>query len=463
MKYEKIAMLVCFAALLLVPLLLFNFTEDAVSEIDNRKLTGNPFVMEGDLSENVESYINDRIGLRDEMILSYTVLNDRLFGKMVHPSYSYGKDGYIFGAGIWTNEEYGEYHETFADMVKQLQDYCDARGVPFLMVFEPAKPAVLTQYLADGLNYDRTWVTQFLAALDARGVRYLDNTVTLREMTERGEAVFNQKYDANHWNALGAYYGTRAMLEILQQELPTIHVTRPEELAVTYTRQTSLPVSQFPIDEQTPVVSIDMQYENLAAEWLPELDARFRAFGYFVNAERMQEGAPKALVFQGSYMNEYGQPYLINAFGEYVFVHDYENVLRLPYYFNIYQPDCVIFEVAEYTLGDAYFSLAGMQAMDLNPVLADVEAAADTVTAQRLDSGDVSVECGETMTVIRWQTDTACQYAWLELGGSFDFEACEGGYTVTVPTDIYEAEKDTMQIVTADGNTLCRYRVGGRT
>ena len=96
-------------------------------------------------------------------------------------------------------------------------------------------------------------------------------------------------------------------------------------------------------------------------------------------------------------------------------------------------------------------------------MLADVEAAADTENVQRLDSGDVSVERGETMTVIRWQTDTACQYAWLELGGSFDLEACAGGYTVTIPTDIYEAEKDAMQIVTADGNTLCRYRVGGRT
>lgn len=34
-------------------------------------------------------------------------------------------------------------------------------------------------------------------------------------------------------------------------------------------------------------------------------------------------------------MNGYGYKYLQNAFGEYIYVHDYQNILNFPYYYNI--------------------------------------------------------------------------------------------------------------------------------
>lgn len=59
------------------------------------------------------------------MIRSYTILNDKLFGKMVYPIYSYGKEGYVFGSGLTVDTKFGDYHIAFADMVKKIQDYCD--------------------------------------------------------------------------------------------------------------------------------------------------------------------------------------------------------------------------------------------------------------------------------------------------------------------------------------------------
>ena len=93
MKCIKIIFTVLFAIILLIPIAAFNFDEDAVSAIDNRQLAQNPLEADGDLTQNIQDYVNDRIGLRDEMILAYTLLNDRLFDKMVHPSYVYGKEG----------------------------------------------------------------------------------------------------------------------------------------------------------------------------------------------------------------------------------------------------------------------------------------------------------------------------------------------------------------------------------
>ena len=119
MKVLRILTAALFALLILIPMVTFNFEKNAISEIDNRELAGNPLETEGDLTVNLQNYINDRIGLRDEMILSYTVLNDRLFHKMVHPSYVYGKDGYVFGAGLTVWGEYTDYHAAFAEMVKK--------------------------------------------------------------------------------------------------------------------------------------------------------------------------------------------------------------------------------------------------------------------------------------------------------------------------------------------------------
>ena len=43
-----------------------------------------------------------------------------------------------------------------------------------------------------------------------------------------------------------------------------------------------------------------------------------------------------------------GFKFLQTGLGEYIHVHNYENVLNFAYYFNIFQPECVVVEAAEY-------------------------------------------------------------------------------------------------------------------
>ena len=49
--------------IIILPILTFNFEKDAISEIDNRALTANPFSMDeeatgGDLTQNIQNYEN---------------------------------------------------------------------------------------------------------------------------------------------------------------------------------------------------------------------------------------------------------------------------------------------------------------------------------------------------------------------------------------------------------------------
>ncbi|MBM6920333.1 hypothetical protein H6A12_04070 [Phocea massiliensis] len=467
MKFIKVFMTIIFSMIILIPIVTFNFTPNTSSEIDNRMLTENPFSKESlesgvDLTATIENYVNDRIGFRDEMILGYTVLNDKLFGKMVHPNYSYGKDGYVFGAGLTTTANpYSDFHEAFADMVKEIQDYCTFRGTPFLFVLNPAKPAVLSEYIPDGINYDRSWVDQFLAALDEREVRYVDNTQTLREKTEQGEVVFNQKYDANHWNDLGAYYGTNAMLSVLQNDFSTIQLNDLSDFTVSQTLETSLPVSQFPINELVP--SIDLHLDDLISKTSAfqeelQMHPSYQTFGYYQNPDKMQEGAPKALVFQGSYMNKFGYKYLANAFGEYIHIHDYQNVLDFPYYYNIFKPDCVIFEVAEYTFTNTYFDYEGMTQFNPNPPLDVMDTLEISKTEQALPTEQISVEQGTQLTKIYWNTDLYYEYVWLSLGTeTYDMKETENGYEVTLLTQQYDPDAK-IEIVAYDSEKFMIYQ-----
>ena len=443
MKTLRIMTIVAFMLIILLPLIFFNTEPDSISLIDNRKLAENPFSAEGDLTANIEDYVNDRIGFRDTMISAYTILNDKLFDKMVHPSYTYGKDGYVFGAGVTTSNNFGEYHIAFADMVKAIQDYCESRDIPFLFVFNPAKPAVYQDEIADGINYNRQWVDLFFAELDKRGVNYLDNTVTLKELSDSGIEGFNQKYDANHWNDIGAFYGTRKILERMAE---ACHINDLSEFSVSETQKDSLLVSNFPINEYVPQVELTAQFEDLSEDYLSEieLNASYRTFGYYVNEERKEEGSPKALVFQGSYMNVYGYKYMINSLGEYIYVHDYQNVINFPYYCNIFQPDYVIFEVAEYTFSNGYFNYSDMKAIQYNPSLSSLS---DTDYLQAdVSEDEIVVEIGDTLTKITWKTEDIYKYVWLELDNVYDMEAVDDGYQVTIETTAFEQAEDSLKI-----------------
>lgn len=458
MKVLKSVSIVVFSAIIVLPLIFFNFEPNSVSEIDNRLLADNPFTnVEGDVTKSLENYVGDRIGFRDEIILGYTLLNDKLFGKMTHPSYTYGKNGYVFGAGITTKGIFSDYHIVFADMVAATQEYCEDRGVPFLFVFNPAKPAVLSEYIKDGINYSRDWVDLFFAELDKRGVNYLDNTKTLKSAKENGVTVYNQKYDANHWNYFGAFHGTNAMLESLKSRVSNIHINDLSEFEVSEEIMKSLPVSNFPINEAVPLVELKSEVKSLSDKYRNELNMHpsYRTFNYFLNEQRKAEGAPRALVFQGSYMNGFGYKYLANSFSEYISVHDYQNIIDLPYYFNIFKTDCVIFEVAEYTFNEIYFAFEEMKKIDYNKPLEHYKEL--NVTERYLTDKEITVTKGEVLTEILWSTSEDGESVWLLLGKEYDMKKTEGGYAATVSSKDYTENADKLRISLLENDEMTNY------
>lgn len=425
MKKVNVLFLVLFAACLAIPLVCFNFEKDSVSEIDNKVLTELD-ADQGITLEDLTDYINDRIGLRDEALNAYQVLNDRLFHEMEHPTYCYGQDGYVF-LKLEENTVDEEFIAAFCEYLSRVQTYCRDRGVPFIYCVTPSKTTVYSQYLPQGYIYDNQFLACLYENLDRCGINYVDNAAYLTEVAA-GEQIFNKQYDAGHWNDLGEFYGMNHILEEVHRYFPSVQLLELSDYDIEQVEQTTLPVSQFAISEEVP----SFRYVN--EDKLTDLtdafsDIRLSRYHTFsvTQTDREDAALPTVLFFHGSYFNR--NIGLFNfAFGQDCSVHNYLNVLDLDYFFNIFQPDCVILESAEYATNSYYFDLYEMEEKTLNAPLESCDLSlADTVTivdgaAEELP--DLYYEQGDGSRLVNMT-------ASLEAGYSFGYYI-SGGYTYDV-------------------------------
>mgnify|MGYP000896408593 CR=1 FL=1 len=355
MKFLRKIFIVIFIFLLLIPVLSMNLKANQVSEITNSYLT--EFDTSNPLSAKMlTAYLNDRIGFRDDAISAYTKLNDVLFDKMVHPSYTYGKDNHVF-LKLNESEIDLEFIEAFCNYLKQIQDYCEARDVPFIYCVNPGKTTVYKDYLPEGYNYSNAFLDVLYDHLEMYQVNYVSNVdlLTDKAMTEQ---VYNKQYDAGHWNDLGQFYATNHLLEKISEYFPAVKPHSFDDFNISFEQKTSLPVSQFEIDETVPKFTIKNPEEikdiTDQYDWV-EVDSQHPQKIIFENTTA-DEKLPRVLFFHGSYYNR-SQEFYKSAFKETYVIHNYENILDFTYYFNIFEPECVVLETAEYATNRTYFNI----------------------------------------------------------------------------------------------------------
>lgn len=277
------------------------------------------------------------------------------------------------------------------------------------------------------------------------GVNYITNE-DLMKRKSKTEQVYNMKFDAGHWNDLGAFYGTNHILEKVSEYFPAVKPHEMSDFTVTYAHEDSLLVSHFPIDEDVPVFSdnnaeniedITEQYQAL------KMDENYHEMECLVNKKEGAEELPKVLVFQGSYYNERYQ-FLESSFKEYDAIHNYENFLDFDYYFNVFQPDCVIMESAEYATNGVYFSYEGLENKKLNPVL-DVEKHEDEL--ESLDAYDPKIKESGNLVKISVKLNEKVSAGYLIMDGrQFDFAVGEDGMSAECTVDKQNFDQEQAQV-----------------
>ena len=361
--------LIVFLTLLLIPLVKTNTEHNVKSELDNRKLVEFPEMDDTGYEKSIEKYLQDRIGFRDTMVTGYQLVNNITSGELTR-TYTFGQDGYAF-FHMHNNILYGDYHKKFAEAVRTMQEYCESRGAKFYFLFNPEKISVYRRFLPVGVNYNDGWVDEMLEYMEELGVHYVSNKDLLTALSY-DERVYNWKYDAGHWNDLGAFYGTNNLLKRIGEDFPAVKEYSLDEWDVSTTTSLYYTNSRFPVKEEVPVFTLKTGWRNETERFADiKLNEKYRSFRYYVNEAENADQYPKLLVFQGSYYNS-RSTFFVGRSSEYIGVHDYQNVFNLDYYFNIFQPDVVVFEAAEYTFNDEYFDSGIMENLQYNPAIDDV-------------------------------------------------------------------------------------------
>lgn len=448
--YLFILLVLC---ILIVPVIRMNREHYAVSEIDNRVLAFEPEFKDKTFHDDLEAYLKDRIGYRKDMIRVYNQINDIFAHEMTHPSYTYGKDDYVFFK-MHKNVEYGDYHIVFAQFLKSMQDYCEARGAKFYFAFEPEKLSIYREYLPSGVNYNDEWVEAFFEQLDELSVHYIDNSSYLQEQA-KNEQVFSVQYDAGHWNELGCFYGTKNIMDRISQDFPSIPGMSFDDYEISTKVAQYLPVSEFTVNETIPSFKLKESYRNVTTAYAPylEIDPSHKYFHY-VRYENKTD-LPRMLVFQGSYYNSRPQ-FIASQCSEYIAVHNYVNVCNLDYYFQAFQPDVVLFEAAEYTFQEQYFPVKQMKEPKWSPALIDKRENSnyDEDLATLLSSCEVgnsislhALDCNQLTRFYIYRADVySAEYVYVISDNQiYDLSLdTNGDFSALLPSDI---ERKNMSIV----------------
>lgn len=411
-KINNLIKIGAFFLVILIPILFMNFKRDQVSKIDNRMLLNFEDIFSNkDIFNNIESYIDDRIGFRTEMVDIYAKVMDKAFNEITHPKYEYGKDGFIMSKAE-ENEFNPEFMETYSDFIKEFEDYCNARDIKFLYSVEPRKELIYPEYITEGYNYENRDIECFLELLEEKNINYLNNIETLSEAREKGSALdilkqgyrnsgdtetveflenelliidefneldksnvyleneynknskkeivdsrgllYDKEYDARHWNETGAIIGISAILDrlnLLDNRVETFDISKYE--AKDYINDT-LVASNFEINEITTKYNL-IEDNSIYIEDLEDEIKRHESFSNFTHYKNeANPNAPRILIFAGSYFDD-KEKFLTESFSELMKIHNYRNVLDYEYYINIFNPDIVLFESTEYTHFDFYF------------------------------------------------------------------------------------------------------------
>ncbi|MBO4902114.1 MAG: hypothetical protein J5518_04920 [Lachnospiraceae bacterium] len=353
-KIFNIVFIVLFMAVLIVPVIFMNTKENQISAIDNKILTEWPgFSPDLSSREELENYLSDRIGFREQAIETYIELNDKLFYVMVHPLFMYGQDGHIFFKEDSYIEGYqrlntdGPYLDSMVDFLQRTTDYLNSKDIRFLYYLCPDKKSIYPEYFPKSIHVNtenESVIDHMKSSLSKTDVDYIIPTDELIA-AKQDRVVYNKKYDATHWNEFGAFLGHKLIDDKIQQWFDDVPPLTEDDFDLTYETMETLDVAKFPINESVPVYTLKEERAEDSSGYLePYLKCTTTNFyTHYKNPNCPNDRI--LLVFTDSYFASYVRFYT-NRFKEVYFIHR-QNYDYLQYMVNLTFPDMVVFETAE--------------------------------------------------------------------------------------------------------------------
>lgn len=361
---------------LFIPLIGLNTKENQVSKLDNRNLT--EFIPEKIqnkevkfnfplMSKQFETYLSDRIGLREQILSIYGNGYNKIFKVLKQPSYEYGKDEEVYYH--FENQVPDEkFVERFNDYLLVIDRYLEGKGVDFVFAINPAKNHIYPNEVPDSVHTAYGNIDYLQTLLKKNDITYVDNIDYFQKIKPE-QRLFNKKFDVGHWTDYGAVLGISHMIEPFREKHPTIGPIDFDSLSSYTQTEKYLPTSNIIINEEIlsyknknrQSVNPEGYAQKLAKEL--KINPSYRTFVLSQNPNNKK--APSMLIFRGSFMNRKEFIYT-DSFREVIGIHNYENIYDIDYYLNLFKVDVVLFEIAATAFSPEYFNPNSMVSLRYN-------------------------------------------------------------------------------------------------
>jgi alginate O-acetyltransferase complex protein AlgJ len=349
--------IVLFGAILLTPFVtqLIGFSTDSTAE--NRVLAPLPKVNSlreiKFLPKMSENYVNDRFGLRQQLVHFNSLMRYRL-GLSSSKEVVVGKDGWLF----YTADKLMEQH-TGADIftpveldnwVKQMEanrDWLARRGIAFYVMIAPDKNTIYPEKLPDYPRGTVTRIDQLEARLRSSDLEFIDPRDQLYRVKAAGEMVYTP--GDTHWSERGAFVAYQMLMDRVVKRFPTV---------------VPLELPDFNVSHGTPAASDmavylaledDLKYTvaRLTPKWkshqtAPQATTFRPGWGWRVTENKNDlNDRPRLLIFGDSFTDYVlGPTMLYETFRDPVWTHNNGGTLNLNLVREV-KPDVVLVQFAE--------------------------------------------------------------------------------------------------------------------
>ena len=243
MKKRTITLyIITFVVIMCLPHLIFLVCRNLVdtTNYENRALYEAPVPGETpykELPSTFESFYNDRLPFRNQLIALNNNIGYFIFGSTTGDRVMIGKDGWLFIEDKNQGNAVTNYNgkdtindEELAQLAANLmrnKKIIEKAGMEFVIFVSPNKNRVYSEYMPDYMGkpaeqYQLKQIIEYLRAnTNLRIVYDLDDIMEAKAtLADRDIHVYN-KVDT-HWNNVGAYAGTKALLRELGIDMPDI-------------------------------------------------------------------------------------------------------------------------------------------------------------------------------------------------------------------------------------------------
>ena len=348
------------AILLFVPVSKINLGDRVIEE--NRMLK--PFPIFNGLKSfhenylrNIEEWFNDRFNQRDRLIKYAYSIDAKINREQVTDKAFMAKDNWIFtkernSIGNFQNTTYFEVDELakIKNNIISREQWLKKQNIKFYMMIAPDKNRIYGEYYPDkikkiGAKSQIDQIYDYIKVETNVPIIY-----PVEEMLiNKDKGLLYYKEDT-HWNNYGAYFGYRAIMDLLKVDFPSLKSVSEDELIfekkesiVTTDLLRMLNIKES--DYEKPVYIFPKLRES-SAEYIGPVNLKGTITSSVNNTEKM-----KVIIFCDSF-TEAMKPYLAESFGTVYYIADHHKFNDYQEFIMQEKPDIVIHEVVGKYVGD---------------------------------------------------------------------------------------------------------------